>query len=206
MRHVKEGGPELPWSLGENLTVFLTLSISTTFIKDLPLYMKILSIIYDYVHYLRLCPLFTTVHYLRLFINSGHFLSFIYDYVQYLRNRVHYLRLFGSISRVASIGFFFYFFLLFLIYLNSKFHKVVNMRHFSTHPYSKRKNNWILKISFLESPCSILSSYILFFFFWSDRVRVDFDHFCEATTILHNVARMLDSSSEIFVKFFLIVL
>ena len=113
-----------------------------------------MSIIYDFVLYLR------------LFINSGHFLSFIYDYVQYLRNRVHYLRLFGPISRVASIGFFFYFFLLFLIYLNSKFHKVVNMRHFSTHPYSKRKNNWILKISFLESPCSILSSYILFFFFF----------------------------------------
>ena len=130
------------------------------------------------------CPLFTTMS------NIYEIVSIIYNFFwSYLTSCLH--------------RFLLYFFLLFLIYLNSIFHKVVNMRHFSTHPYSKRKNNWILKISFLESPCSILSSYILFFFFfWSDRVRVDFDHFCEATTILHKVAPMLHSSSEIFCQIF----
>ena len=152
-----------------------------------------MSIIYDFVLYLR------------LFINSGHFLSFIYDYVQYLRNRVHYLRLFGSISRVASIGFFFYFFLLFLIYLNSKFHKVVNMRHFAIHRYSKKKNNWILKISFLESPCSIFSSYIPLFF---DLIGLEFifiislklPQYCIKLPLCWNQAQ------KFLVKFFVIVL
>ena len=108
-----------------------------------------------------------------------------------------------DISQVTSIGFFLI--LLFLIYLNSKFHKVVNMRHFATHPYSKKKNNWILKISFLESPCSIFSSYKPLVFDLIGLgliliISVKLPQYCINLRLCWNQAQ------KFFVKFFLIVL
>lgn len=134
------------------------------------------------------CPLFTTMS------NIYEIVSIIYNFFwSYLTSCLH--------------RFLLYFFLLFLIYLNSIFHKVVNMRHFSTHPYSKRKNNWILKISFLESPCSILSSYILFFFFFDLIglgliliISVKLPQYCI------KLRRCCIQAQKFFVKFFLIVL
>ena len=134
------------------------------------------------------CPLFTTMS------NIYEIVSIIYNFFwSYLTSCLH--------------RFLLYFFLLFLIYLNSIFHKVVNMRHFSTHPYSKRKNNWILKISFLESPCSILSSYILFFFFFDLIglgliliISVKLPQYCI------KLRQCCIQAQKFFVKFFLIVL